>query len=218
MRKIRLLLVDDHALSRESLGRLLAAEKDFEIAGRCGTAEAPDVLKSTAVDVVLLDFNAANGTSFIRSCRDEGFQGAILIVTGDISAADMVAGMRTGASGVFLKENSPDALGRAIRLVADGEMWMDRKVIQLMAEHIHQLAPHETREILTQRERQVLAGVFEGLTNKKIAAHIGVSEGTVKATLQQLFQKTQVRTRSQLVRAAMERSLLAAAPKSSHVY
>ena len=65
-----------------------------------------------------------------------------------------------------------------------------------------------TRKLLTQREQQVLQGIFEGLTNKEIATQLGVSEGAVKATLQQLFQKTHVRTRSQLVRIALEGAMV----------
>ena len=108
---------------------------------------------------------------------------------------------------MFLKHNSPATLARAIRMVAGGEMWVDQRVIQLMADGVHQREDQGMRRLLTEREQQVLRGIFEGLTNKEIAAQIGVSEGAVKATLQQLFQKTRVRTRSQLVRIALETSL-----------
>ena len=86
-------------------------------------------------------------------------------------------------------------------------MWVDQRVIQLMADGVHQREEPGIRKLLTEREQQVLRGIFEGLSNKEIAAQLGVSEGAVKATLQQLFQKTRVRTRSQLVRIALEASL-----------
>src|SRR5579862_4665854 len=213
MGKIRLLLVDDHALSRESVGRILALEPDFEVVAQCSnTADGLEELKRSPVDVVLLDFHLGDddGTHFIRASREAGFPGTILIVTGGVNAAELMIAMQMGASGVFLKDNSLDTLARAIRLVAGGEVWMDRKVIHLIASQIHQLDQRHSSRLLTTRERQVLQGVFEGMTNKKIATQIGVSEGTVKATLQRLFQKTQVRTRGQLVRAAIERSLLPA--------
>jgi DNA-binding NarL/FixJ family response regulator len=76
-----------------------------------------------------------------------------------------------------------------------------------MADGVQHREDQSVRKLLTERERQVLKGIFEGLTNKEIAGRIGVSEGAVKATLQQLFQKTRVRTRSQLVRIALEESL-----------
>jgi DNA-binding NarL/FixJ family response regulator len=88
-----------------------------------------------------------------------------------------------------------------------GEIWVDPKVIQLMADRVDQQEEERVSPLLTEREQQVLRGIFEGLTNKEIGAQLGVSDGAVKATLQQLFQKTGVRTRSQLVRIALEGSL-----------
>ena len=84
---------------------------------------------------------------------------------------------------------------------------MDQRVLQLMADGVQQREGGTIRQLLTEREQEVLRAIFEGLTNKEIAARIGVSESAVKATLQQLFQKTRVRTRSQLVRIALEASL-----------
>jgi DNA-binding NarL/FixJ family response regulator len=95
----------------------------------------------------------------------------------------------------------------AIRLVAQGQMWVDQKVLQMLAERVSDREEPVLQKMLTEREQQVLQGLFEGLTNKEIAGQLGVSESAVKATLQQLFQKTRVRTRSQLVRIALESSL-----------
>jgi DNA-binding NarL/FixJ family response regulator len=88
-----------------------------------------------------------------------------------------------------------------------GEIWVDPRVIQLMADRVDQREEERVSPLLTEREQQVLRGIFEGLTNKEIGAQLGVTDGAVKATLQQLFQKTGVRTRSQLVRIALEGSL-----------
>jgi DNA-binding NarL/FixJ family response regulator len=92
-------------------------------------------------------------------------------------------------------------------MVAAGEMWVDQRVIRAMADGVRYGEEQSIRQSLTEREQEVLRGIFEGLSNKEIAAQIGVSESAVKATLQQLFQKTRVRTRSQLVRIALETSL-----------
>jgi DNA-binding NarL/FixJ family response regulator len=210
MERIRLLLLDDHVLFRESLGRLLASEPDFEIAGNCGApAEALEILRSVPVDIVLLDFDLGedHGNQFVSAARAAGYSGKILMVTAGMSAAESSIALQMGAAGIFLKHNSPATLAKAIRLVASGEMWVDQRVIQLMADGVHQREEQGLRELLTEREQQVLRGIFEGLTNKEIAAQIGVSEGAVKSTLQQLFQKTRVRTRSQLVRIALEGAL-----------
>jgi DNA-binding NarL/FixJ family response regulator len=208
--RIRLLLLDDHVLFREGLSRLLASEPDFEMVGNCGTsAEALEVLKGSPVDIVLLDFDLGedHGSQFIAAARRAEYAGKILMVTAGMDAAESSIALQLGASGIFLKHNSPVMLAKAIRLVASGEMWVDQRVIHLMADGIHQREGRTFHKALTEREQQVLRGIFEGLTNKEIATRLGVSESAVKATLQQLFQKTRVRTRSQLVRIALESSL-----------
>ncbi len=207
MQRIRLLLVDDHPLFREGLARLLASEPDFEMVAQCGTsAEALQILSRSEVDVVLLDFDLGDkqGNYFISSARQSGYSGKILMVTVGMSATESSVALKLGASGIVLKHSSPSTLANAIRLVADGEVWIDQKVIQQMADRFLQGGQQDPLRTLTEREDQVLRGVFEGLANKEIAAKIGVSESSVKATLQQLFHKTGVRTRSQLVRAALE--------------
>jgi DNA-binding NarL/FixJ family response regulator len=206
----RLLLVDDHVLFREGLSRLLASESDFEIAGNCGTSgEAIEILEDADVDIVLLDFDIGkdHGAQFISAARRAGYAGKILMVTAGMSAKESSVALKLGASGIFLKHNSPGSLAKAIRLVMSGEMWVDQRVIQLMADEVQQTESASPGPLLTEREQQVLQGVFEGLANKEIAARLDVTEGAVKACLQQLFQKTQVRTRSQLVRIALEGSL-----------
>ena len=210
MNRTRLLLVDDHILFREGLSRLLASEPDFEIAGSCGTAaEALKVLKQTAIDIVLLDFDLGedHASQFISSVRHQGFEGKILMVTAGMSANESSIAIQLGASGIFLKQNSPATLTRAIRMVIDGEAWVDEKVMRLLAAAVDKSDDQSSAKVLTTREQQVLQGVFEGLTNKEIATQLSATESAIKATLQQLFQKTGVRTRSQLVRIALERSL-----------
>jgi DNA-binding NarL/FixJ family response regulator len=210
MPPIRLLLLDDHVLFRESLSRLLESEPGFQMAGHCGSAaEALEILRRTPVDVVLLDYDLGDdhATRFIESARAAGFEGKILMVTAGMNAAESSLALKTGVSGIFLKHNSPSNLAQAIRLVAAGEMCVDQRVIQMLAEGVPSHEEQHIRKLLTEREQQVLQGLFEGLTNKEIAAQLGVSESAIKATLQQLFQKTRVRTRSQLVRIALEASL-----------
>jgi DNA-binding NarL/FixJ family response regulator len=210
MERARLLLVDDHLLFRDGLSRLLAAEPDLEIAGACATsAEALEILSRSPVDVVLLDFDLGedHGTQFITAARERGYKGKVLMVTAGMSARESSVALHIGASGIFLKHNSPMALAKAIRMVAAGEMWVDQKVIQAMADRVDQQPEDPGRAPLTERERKVLRGIFEGLSNKEIAAQLAVTDGAVKATLQQLFRKTRVRTRSQLVRIALEGSL-----------
>jgi two-component system, NarL family, nitrate/nitrite response regulator NarL len=207
MSRIRLLLLDDHALFRDSLGRLLESEPDFEVVARCATtSEAVELVNRFAIDVVLLDFDLGDdqGTGFLRSARRNGFGGKVLIVTAGMSDSEAVLALELGASGIFLKHDSPVTLAQAIRLIAGGGTWLDSRLVQNLARKAGQSGEPSSRKALTPREQQVLEGIFEGLTNKEIASRLTVSEGAIKATLQQLFEKLNVRTRSQLVRVALE--------------
>jgi DNA-binding NarL/FixJ family response regulator len=210
MQPIRLLLVDDHILFREGLRRLLVSEPDFETVAECGTpVEALEVLSRSSVDIVLLDFDLEDepGTRFIASAAAAGYAGKILMVTAGMSPLDVAVARKLGISGIFLKHSSPTSLLQAIRAVAQGRIWMDSKMAPAGAGGVAEAADQAERSELTPREQKILRGVFEGLSNKEMAYQIGVSQSSVKATLQQLFDKMGVRTRSQLVRIAIERSL-----------
>jgi len=207
--RIRLLLLDDHVLFREGLRRLLVSETAFETVAECSTlAEALEVLSRIPIDIVLLDFDLEEdtGARFISSAAANGYTGKILMVTAGMSPLDIAVARKLGISGIFLKHSSPSTLLQAIRTVVEGGEWMDPKIVQPGADTAKSRTRAE-KEQLTPREQQVLRSVFEGLTNKEIARRIGASNSSVKATLQNLFEKTGVRTRSQLVRIALERSL-----------
>jgi len=209
LRRTRLALLDDHGLFREGLGYLLASEPDFEVVGQCSTsAEALELLNSKAVDLVLLELSIGSEgcDAFISAARQAGYQGKFLLVTAGIDPARSAAALKLGASGIFLKSNSSSRLVQSIRLVASGEVSVDQQVIQLIADRYPQLEDQRLGG-LTKREQTVLRGLLDGLTNKKIGRQAGVSESAIKATLQQLFDKAGVRTRSQLVRAALDGSL-----------
>ncbi len=114
--------------------------------------------------------------------------------------ADLI---RSGISGIFMKHDSAALLLEGVRDVLAGKVWFDRQLLQEAMSGAGDRQESKA-ERFTERERQVLSGVFEGLANKEIAVRIGVTESSVKATLQQLFSKTGVRTRSQLVRITLE--------------
>ena len=206
---MRLLLIDDHVLFRESLRRLLISEPEFEQVTDCGTPEeALSILAQGPVDIVLLDFDLDDepGTRFITAAAAAGFQGKILMITAGMSPSDIAVARKMGISGVFLKHNSPTLLLQAIRAVAEGGCWWENKPLTgagATAEPTGSI----TKRSLTNREQKVLRGVFEGLTTKEISSQAGITQSAVKSILQQLFDKLGVRTRSQLVRIAIEQSL-----------
>jgi DNA-binding NarL/FixJ family response regulator len=208
MEQIRILLVDDHGLFRESLSRLLESEPDFRIAGACATsAEALEVLRLEAVDIVLLDYDLGdeNGLAFLEQAKRVRSRVRILMVTAGMTDQGTLRAFEAGSSGIFLKHSPPDELVEAIHKVMNGELWLDSRAIRSLVGGVRvKSEEQQSADSLTPRERAVLKAVFEGLSNKEIAAKLQISESSVKAALQQLFEKTGVRTRSQLVRIALE--------------
>lgn len=206
MERIRLLLLIDYVLVRQSLSRQLRLDPDLEIVAESGSPdEALEALGRSLPDVVLLDCDAVGGEAalFISTARQVGYQGKVLVLASEKDTKGLFRPLRAGASGVFLKHNSLDSLPRAIRQVAAGEAWVDLTVLQLLASSIADNESPDWSGQLTKREQEVLEGVLEGLTNKKIAARLSLSEGAAKAALREIFRKAGVRTRSQLVRAAL---------------
>lgn len=198
LQRIRISLVHPRALFRTSLARLLAGERDFELVGECANAqEGLQSIADSKPSVILLDFGLWH--DFVPAAHDGGYQGWFLTIAEEIDPAHCVRALSQGVSGVVLGEDPPDRLIQAIHVVAGGAAWVDQSVIRLLADRY----PHHEDfrlDSLAQREQAVLKGILAGLTNRRIAVQIGASESTVKATLQHLFDKTGVRTRSQLVR------------------
>lgn len=201
----RILLVDDHALFRESLAAWFKDQPEFKIVGQCSSVEeAIGALSAGGFDLMLLDFELGDrrGSEVLLSSRSKPFNGRILFVTVGMTRAEVRQALNHGACGVFLKNNGPEKLLEAIKDVMAGKIWIDPKYDASAADH--PMAETNRRVKFTERDRIVLRSVFEGMANKEIAEQLNVSESAIKASLQQLFSKTGVRTRTQLVRVAME--------------
>jgi DNA-binding NarL/FixJ family response regulator len=205
--KLRLLLIDDHGLFREGLSRLLEAEPGFALVAAVASMDAAlNILATSPVDVVLLDFDLGEqtGLRFIEQARQIHLSSRILMVTAGLSHPDMLRILELGASGIFLKHSPPADLITAIRRVIQGEVWLDPRAVSTLVSAAYTPPQQPGSITLSPREKDVLKSVFEGLTNKEIGSRLEISEAYVKALLQQLFNKTGVRSRSQLVRIALE--------------
>jgi DNA-binding NarL/FixJ family response regulator len=206
--KTRLLLLDDHTLFRAMLSRLLDTAPDFQVVGHYSSSdEALEELGRHTVDLVLLDYdlgNRQNGLQFIRAAREAGYGGRIFLVTAGMNDADYVRALGLGICGIFLKHGPPELLIEAIHKVIAGETWIDPSCVQGLVKAVEAESRRALKHQLSERERDVLKRVFAGAGNKEIAAQLGISEASVKSAMQQLFIKTGVRTRSQLVRVALE--------------
>lgn len=201
---IRIYLLDDHRLFREGLRRLLDADPRFIIAGQSGdSAQALEDLQTTAVDVLVLDYDLGkeNALAMLEPLRTMNFRGKTLVVTAGLPDKDALALIKGGISSIFHKQESPEDLQRAIVEVAQGRVLIDQQYLQAV---VAAAQPQESAKF-TDRERITMRYLLQGLANKEIAGNLNISESAVKATLQQLFSKTGVRTRSQLVLLAIEK-------------
>ncbi|HEY6346062.1 MAG TPA: response regulator transcription factor [Bryobacteraceae bacterium] len=208
---IRLILVDAPGLFRASLGRYLASEPGFEVSGECDSpVEALELLKDAKADVILADLDACTDQDggFFSAAREGGYRGQFLIVSGCVEARKSAMAIRLGAAGIFLKTEPPDRLVQAIKRVAAGEIWLDQKVVHSMADKVIDQRPQSSNgkhsKPLEDREREVLRGILEGLSNREISDQMSLPESRVKNLVLRLFSKASVRTRSQLVRVAMD--------------
>ena len=202
---ICLFVVDDHSLFREGLLRLLANDPVLRVTGSADSVESSlEKLPSARVDVLILDYDLGADTALtlVRKLRASGFSAKILLVTAGLPNSDALELIRLGVSGIFHKQHSPEALHRSILEVAAGKVLIDQAYLQTLLETAS--AAKEAPIRLTERDKVVLQLVLEGQSNKEIAAGLSISESAVKASMQQLFAKTGVRTRSQLVRIALE--------------
>ena len=205
---VGILLIDDHTIFRESLLRLLAGEPGLEVVAHCATvAEAREILAEATIHVVLRDDDLGEeaGTELLKHLQETSSTSRVLMLTAGMTTSATLHAMDTGAAGMVLKHSGTRQLLEAIRRVANNETWWDPAVLRsALSSARDQMTSHKTRN-LTERQKLVMRCILDGLSNKEIADRLQSSETSVKASVRELFTKAGVRTRSQLVRVAIER-------------
>ncbi|MEU4689376.1 response regulator transcription factor [Actinoplanes sp. NPDC023714] len=218
---IRVLIADDQALLRDSFRVLLDSTPGFAVVGEAGTgrdtvrlalAERPDVV---LMDVSMPDLTGIDATELI--CRETGDVRVLILTTFDLDEY-VYGALRAGASGFLLKDATAADLVAAIRVVAAGEALLAPSVTRrLIAAFGAQPRPsrafHRRLAGLTGREREILTLIARGLSNADIAAHLTLSQATVKSHVGRLLTKLNARDRAQLVVVAYETGLVTAAPE-----
>jgi two-component system nitrate/nitrite response regulator NarL len=203
---IRILLVDDHAMFRDGLARMLEKEVDFTVAAQAGSAtEGLGAVTESRANMVLLDVDLGGerALDFVRGARGAGFEGQILVVTAGMSDQEAVQLVQAGVSGILHKHHSTEELCNSIRQIANGEVCIEQAYLAPLFRAVDRTrAPR--RANLTDRDKTVLRGILQGLSNREIAAKLQISEGAVKASVRHVCEKLSVRTRSQLVKVALE--------------
>ena len=213
----RILIVDDQRLMREGLRTLLELEPDFDVAGEAGDgAAALEAYEASAPDIVLMDIRmpGMDGVEATRRLRARHSGARVIILTTFDDEAYVFEGLRAGAQGYLLKDLSGNELAAAIRTVMAGGALIEPSVARKVFAEFARLAPAARpldaglAEPLTEREREVLRGVAEGLSNREIGQKLFLTEGTVKNYVTSVLQKIGARDRTQAALRAKELGLL----------
>ena len=217
MSPIRVLLVDDQSLVRSGFRMLIDSEDDMDVVGEASNgAEALQVLRTTPVDVALMDIRmpVMDGVEATRRIVESALETKVLVLTTFDLDEYVFAALKAGASGFLLKDARPDDLLSAIRNVAAGEAVVAPSATKRLLEHVVPILPNrpgaedERLGLLTDREREVLVEIAGGATNAEISANLYMAEGTVKTHIGRLLSKLQCRDRVGLVLFAYEVGLV----------
>jgi DNA-binding NarL/FixJ family response regulator len=218
MNPIRVLLADDQPLVRAGLRMLLSTVSDIEVAGEAADGEtAVRLALELAVDVVLMDIRMP-GVDGLEATRrivaDERLARVRVVILTTFDVDDYVfEALHAGASGFLLKDAEPEELIRAVRVAAAGDALLSPSVTRrLIADYARRPRPRPFSsaglQVLTEREREVMALVARGLSNEEIAARLVLSPLTAKTHVSRILSKLQARDRGQLVMLAYELGLV----------
>ncbi|HEX8102723.1 MAG TPA: response regulator transcription factor [Solirubrobacteraceae bacterium] len=205
---IRILIVDDDALVRSALLRMLGGAPDLDVVGEAADGhQAVEAVTASRPDVVLMDLrmpvlDGLAATDLIRALRDPP---QVIVLTTFDADADVLRALRAGASGYLLKDTPPPEIVRAVRAVAAGEPMLSPAVTRRLIDHVtdaaHTTRRDRARELLarlTERERDVALGIGRGQSNAEIGAELFMSVATVKAHVTRVLLKLELDNRVQV--------------------
>jgi DNA-binding NarL/FixJ family response regulator len=205
---VRLVLCDDHAVVRAGLLALLGSADGIEVVGEAGSGDEAVVLAARLrPDVVLMDLQLGEGIDGIEATRRITAESAgavhVLVLTTYDTDADITRAIEAGATGYLLKAERPEELFAAIRSAAAGRTALSAPVAHRVMERMR-----SPRPTLTPREREIMAQLATGVSNRDIAKELFLSEATVKTHLGRIYAKLGVDTRAGAVAVAKEQRLL----------
>lgn len=217
-RGISVLLVDDHVLFRQALRHLLETEQDIRIVGEASDgSQVEQLVEEERPDVVVMDISmpAIDGIAATQILRDKYPSLGIIVLTMFAEDSQVIRAIRAGADGYLLKNIESGRVVDAIRAVSRGESVVDPELATKVLNEFRRLSDvdgYNNIAGLTEREISLLQLVANGLSNKEIAAELGLAESTVKNRLSILFQKLDVKDRTQAAIYAMTHGLVTTTP------
>ncbi|HEX7434995.1 MAG TPA: response regulator transcription factor [Anaerolineaceae bacterium] len=213
MEKKRVLIADDHPLFRHGIRGLLVATPDFEVIGEATSGDEAITLADELVpDVILMDIHmpGVNGIEATRRILHDHPQIRVLMVTMFEDDASVFTAMRAGAHGYILKDAQKEDLLRAIRAVGSGEAIFSPAIASRMIAFFNSVRPTAPAQVfpeLTEREREILDLIAQGLNNNQVATRLVLSSSTVRNYVSSIFSKLQVADRAQAIVKARDAGL-----------
>ena len=212
---IRIFIVDDHAIFRESLVAVFGLHKDFQVVGQAGSVdEAKGLLSKLNPDILLLDMKLGGGQSGLDLLREmielNAKTKTIIVAGGEASEADAVQAMRMGARGYLVKHCPTDLFIKCIRKVQSGEVWLDGRMTEAVLTALSGKQGNgeaSEKNDLSRRELEVIQLVIQGYKNRDIAGKLFISEKTVKNHLSAIFNKLGVTDRLELTLYVFEKRI-----------
>ena len=209
---IKVLIADDHGLVRMALRTLLDAETDIEVVGEAESGEmAVSMAEEYEPDVILLDLRMP-GIGGVEACRQitETTPGSrVLVLTSFDDDEEVFGVLAHGASGYMLKDTRPDAVVQAVRSVADGQSVFDSKIAnRVISGPKKNEEEARIRDLLSDRELEVLRLIAKGMSNKEIGRSLWISETTVKTHVSHILRKLGQSDRTQAVLAAVQAGIV----------
>ena len=209
---IEIMLADDHVLMREGVKQLLEFDGSIEIIAEASDGEeCLKLLKKCKPQVLLLDINMPkmNGIEVLEEIKKQKIDVRVLILTVHNEVEYLLKAVDIGVDGYILKESESAELRRAIDLVANGENYIQPKLIPMLNSRLLSRDKDKDKiELLTQREMEVLIQIANGMINKEIATSLHISERTVKNHISNIFKKIEVSDRTQAAVFAIKNDII----------
>ncbi|MGN6057612.1 MAG: response regulator [Sphingomicrobium sp.] len=198
----RIFLADDHPMIQAALNSLLRGGGHEMVGCATSGAEALDQIAQSDADLLVLDVQMPGGSGLhvLGELRARGDTRPVILLTAAIGDETIRSALALGVNGIILKTSDPSLLIEAIEAVSKGETWID----ELLQERVSALAGSAQRRALSNRERELIRLVRQGLKNREIAGRLKTTEGTVKAYLHAIFDKVGVENRTELAMKAPE--------------